>query len=543
MNLKRMAALAATAALALTTAACGSGGDNESGDSGATGGSNYVTLNGTEPQSLLIPSATNEVGGGRIIDMVFAGLVYYDEKGEAHNEIAESIDANGDSTKFDIKLKKGLKFSDDTEVKADNFIKAWNDAGKLSNARLSGAFMEPIKGYSDKEDSELTGLKKVDDYHFTVELNQPTADFPLRLGYSAFAPLPDSAFDNDGKVTDEFGENPVGYGPYKMKEEGAWEHNVQATLVPNPNYQGDRKPQNDGLVYKFYTKMNAAYADVLADNLDVLDAVDESAFATYEQDVAGRFSNKPVATSQSFSIPYIEHFQDDEEGRLRRQAISMAIDRDEITSTVFHKTRTPAKDFSAPVINGYTDKLKGNEVLQFNPEKAKELWQKADEIAKFSGTFEIAYNADGGHQGWADAVSNSIKNTLGINAQGKSYPDFKSLRTEITDRTIKTAFRTGWQADYPGLSNFLTPIFKTNGSANDVDYSNPEFDKLLNEGDSATSVDDANQKYQQAEEILLQELPSIPTWYDNSVGAWSTNVDNVVFNWQGVPEAYKIVKK
>ena len=73
----------------------------------------------------------------------------------------------------------------------------------------------------------------------------------------------------------------------------------------------------------------------------------------------------------------------------------------------------------------------------------------------------IAYNADGGHQEWVDAVANSIKNTLGIDAAGAPQPTFAQIRTQITDRSIGTAFRAGWQGDYPSLLEFLEPLFVT----------------------------------------------------------------------------------
>ncbi len=91
----------------------------------------------------------------------------------------------------------------------------------------------------------------------------------------------------------------------------------------------------------------------------------------------------------------------------------------------------------------------------------------------------IAYNADGGHQEWVDAVANSIKNTLGIDAAGAPQPTFAQIRTQITDRTIETAFRAGWQGDYPSMLEFLEPLFVTGAGSNDVDYSNPEFDRAM----------------------------------------------------------------
>ena len=87
---------------------------------------------------------------------------------------------------------------------------------------------------------------------------------------------------------------------------------------------------------------------ILSGNLDVLDSIPDSAFATFEADLSGRSVNQAAAIFQSFAIPQkLEHFSG-EEGNLRRQALSYAIDRDTITETIFSGTRTPAKDFTSP---------------------------------------------------------------------------------------------------------------------------------------------------------------------------------------------------
>ena len=531
MNLKRTW-LAVPAVLALGLAACSSGGDTttDSSASGATdtgSSTGIVTTNGSEPQNPLIPANTNETGGGKILDLVFAGLVYYDAEGATHNDVAESIEPNEDATVWTITLQKGKKFSDGTEVKAKNFVEAWKMGAK--EAMLSSYFFEPIEGADDEGAGDLTGLEIVDDYTFTVTLKQPTADFSQRLGYSAFFPLPDSTLADPATG----GEKPIGNGPYMVAENG-WEHNAQIHLIPNPEYTGDNVPANGGVDIIFYASQDAAYQDLLSGNLDVLDAIPDSAFATFESDLGDRSANQAAAIFQSFAIPQsLEHFSGDE-GKLRREALSYAIDRDTITDTIFSGTRTPAKDFTSPVVDGYNDSLPGSEVLTYDPEKAKELWAEADKISPWSGTFSIAYNSDGGHQAWVDAVANSIKNTLGIDAVGNPYPDFKSLRTEVTDRTIQGAFRTGWQADYPGKYNFLAPLYGTGAGSNDTDYSSAEFDDLLKQAASASSTEEANTILDQAQEILFTDMPVIPLWYSNVVGGWSENVENVVFGWNSV---------
>jgi len=536
---KRMGFAAVVAASALVLAACGG---TSSSSTSTTASKNLdttavITANNSEPQNPLIPTNTNETGGGKIVDSLFAGLVYYDAKGKPVNEVADSVTTT-DAQNYTIKLKTGWKFTNGEAVTSKSFVDAWNYGALLSNAQLNSYFFESIDGFSYDVDSKLTGLTVVDDTTFTVKLKQPEADFPLRLGYTAFFPLPQAAYA-DIKA---FGENPIGDGPYKFASPTAWQHNVKLDLVPNPDYTGGRKPANGGVSFVFYQSQDSAYNDLLAGNLDVLDAVPDSALAKYKTDLGDRAVNQPAAIFQSFTIPQnLPHFTG-AEGALRRAAISQSIDRKLITDKIFSGTRTPASDFTSPVINGWSDKIPGSDVLKFDATKAKDLWKQADAISPWSGTFTIGYNSDGGHQAWVDAVSNSIKNTLGIDAQGKPYSTFKELRTDITAHTITGAFRTGWQADYPSLFNFLGPIYATNAGSNDGQYSNPAFDQLLKDGSAATSVDAANTIFQKAQETLFKDLPAIPLWYSNVTGGSSATVTNVVFGWNSQPLYYEISK-
>lgn len=549
---KQLTAIAAAAALALTMTACSSGSDGGSAD-GKTDPNAVIVGNNSEPQRPLVPADTNETGGGLILDHIFAGLEYYDAKGNPQMEVAESIKSD-DNQNWTIKIKGDTKFSDGTPVTSKSFVDAWNQSVKQS--MLNASFFESIQGYdealkvaeaaieADKEngvgDMDMSGLKVVDDTTFTVALNQPESDFPLRLGYSAFYPLPEVGIGDRAKVK-AYGANPITNGPYLVKKD-SWKHNEQIELIPNPDYKGDRKPKNGGVTFKFYSTQDAAYNDLQSGALDVLDAIPDSAFGTYQDELGDRSVNEPSAIFQSFTFPKSDARFQGEAGALRSQAISMAINRAEICKTIFQGTRTPATDFVAPVIPGHNDSLKGNEVLKYNPEKAKALWKQADAIAPWTGDLQLAYNSDGGHQAWVDAVMNSIKNTLGIEAKGAPYPDFKSIRNEVTNRTIKTAFRTGWQADYPSPFNFLGPLYGTGGSSNDGDYSNPDFDNLLKQALNTSDQKEAFKIYDQAQEILMKELPTIPLWYSNVNGGWAEGVQGVQFDWHSKPLYFDITK-
>ncbi|MCS3492631.1 MULTISPECIES: ABC transporter substrate-binding protein [Micrococcaceae] len=535
-------AVVLSAALALTLSACGGGSNETAGGEGD--GSYVVTANTTEPQNGLLPANTNEVGGGRVMDLIFTGLVSYDAKGAPVNELAESIETE-DSQNYTIKLKAGHTFSDGSPVTAASFVDAWNFGAAAKNAQLNSYFFESIKGFDEvnKEGSkkeEMEGLKVVDDTTFTVELSQPESDFPLRLGYTAFMPLPEAAFE-DPKA---FGEKPIGNGPYTLTE---WNHDVNLKLDVNESYDGPRKAANAGIDFKVYQSTDSAYSDLQSNNLDVLDQIPPSSLASYETDLGDRSINSPYAGNATITIPgYLEHFKQGEEGNLRRAAISRAIDRQLIIDKVYNGGKIKADDFTAPVLEGYNAEVPGSEVLDFDGAEAKKLWEEADAISKWDSgdEFSVGYNVDGaGNKEYVEAVVNQLKSNLGINAVAKPFSSFKELREKVTSYEMTGAFRTGWQADYPSLYNFLGPLFGTGAGSNDGKYSSKEFDAKLTEGLSATDPVEGAKIFNEAQEILFKDLPAIPLWYQAVQGGWSENVDNVEFGWNGVPMYQQITGK
>lgn len=544
MRLTRRTRLAGVALLTVTgliLAACG--GSSDKGGSSGPSTDAVITVDGSEPQNPLIPAATNETGGGNVIDLIFAGLIAYKADGSSELEVAKSITSDDNKT-WTVEINNDWKFSDGTPVTSKSFVDAWNDGALSTNARLNSYFYYPIKGFDEVQAEKpasktLSGLKVVDDATFTIELNQPEADFPARLGYSAFYPLPEAAF-KDFKA---YGENPIGNGPYKLAKEGAWIHDKEISLAPNGDYKGAREAKNGGVTFKFYTNPDAAYTDIQAGNLDILKQVPDSALSTFQTDSSIQPFSEPGSVFQSFTIPEsAKHFGRNEEGQLRRQALSKAIDRKQVTDKIFSGTRTPAKDFSSPLMPGFTKDIPGNEVLTFDAAGAKDLWAKADDISKWDGKFRLAYNGDGGHEAWVNAVTNQIKNVLGIDAEGKSYPTFAELRTDITDRTIKTAFRTGWQPDYPSIYNYLAPLYATGAGSNDGDYSSKEFDDLMTRAAAEESEDGRYKLYTEAQAVLMKDLPAFPLWYSNITAAAAKGVKNVTFNWQNLPE-YQLATK
>jgi oligopeptide transport system substrate-binding protein len=504
-----------------------------------------VSVNGGEPPYPLVPTSTNDSNGGRILDRLFAGLVSYDAVGHTSNEVAQSIETT-DNVNYRIVLKAGWKFTDGSPVTAHSFVGAWNYGALSTNAQLQQSFFSPIDGFdevagADPKRTTMTGLHVVNDLEFMVRLKAPTIDFLLRLGYSAFYPLPDKAFRDMAA----FGRNPIGNGPYQLADSPdgpAWEHNVKIDLRPNPDYHGNRKPQNKGIRFEFYANLDTAYADLLSGNLDVLDTIPPSALPVYKRDLGDNVTSGPVAVKHSLDTPLrLPHFGG-EEGRLRRLALSAAVNRAEICNHIFLGTRTPSRDFTARSLPGFDPNLPGTEVLNFDPQRARQLWAQANAISAWNGQYVIAYNADAGNQEWVDAVANSIKNVLGIDAVGAPQPTFAGFRTEITNHTISTAFRAAWQGDYPSMIEFLAPLFATGAGSNDVGYSNPEFDAALATAEAAPNLRESDALANAAQRFLLHDMPVVPLWDNIGVVGWSTLVKNVRVTWNGLPDYENIVK-
>ena len=559
---KRLVGLGAIAlATSLVLTACGGGGGEEPPAEGESTG--IVTISNGEPQNPLIGSMTNETEGGLVVQHLYSGLVYYDAEGVVHNEVAESIESDDNQT-WTITLQDGWEWSDGTPVTADNFVDAWNWAGYGPNGAKGAGFFEPIEGFAEAQgvpefDDEgnvsgmaeeptaetLSGLEVVSETEFTVRLGQPESDFPIRLGYSAFYPLPEAFFED----TEAFGTEPattVTNGPYTLE---SWEHDSQISLVPNEAYAGERKAQNGGLDFIVYTDENTSYADLQGGNLDILENVPTSAMSTFEEELGDGAVSEPSASFAAMTVPeWLPEFQGDA-GLKRRQALSMAINRDQVTETIFAGTRIPATDFTSPVIDGWTGEIPGNEVTEYNAEEAKKLWDEANAEDPLPDDYVLTIhtNTDSDHQAWVEAVCNGYMNDLDVKCEMTGYPTFDEFlneRDKGPKGSVDGIFRAGWSADYPSLQNYLGPLYSKAALAgsNDGRYESDEFDAALAAAAAAGSLEEANELYNQAQEVMFQDLPGIPLWYYSTTAGHSEVVDNVEFGWDSMPLLYEVTK-
>ena len=530
---------AGATAIALLAAGCSGGGSE---DTDSTSSSIIVGIG--EPQHL-IPSNTTETNGSQVLAALFYPLVDFDEQSKPVDIAAESITSD-DNKLWTVKLKPGFTFSNGEPVVSDNFIDAWNYGAYAPNAQGASYFYERIEGYADLQsvdpDGEegpkkapepkaktLTGLKKVDDSTFTVTLASPFAGWKSVMGYTAFLPLPKAAFSAPGVIADGFEDAIIGNGPFKLK--GTWEHDSQLVAEKVEGFKGN-VPKINAVTFKIYQDQKAEYADLTAGNVDVQTQIPIESLAAAPGDLGDRFQKSPSSSFQFVGFPT---FQKEFANVDVRRALSMAINRQEITDQIFLGSQTPATGFVSPAVAGYRENTCGDN-CKYDAAAAKELYTKAGGPAKI----QVTYNADGGHKAWVDAMCNQINKSLGVECTGTGEPKFADLLTKVEKKDPVGLIRLGWVMDYPLMENYLGPLFATGGSSNYYGYSNTAFDNLVKEGSAAKTTDEAIVKWQAAEDILAKEMPVIPLRFGQNVYGHSEKVKNVTVDIFTKVDLYKI---
>ncbi|CAM5261482.1 ABC transporter substrate-binding protein [Streptomyces violaceorubidus] len=89
--------------------------------------------------------------------------------------------------------------------------------------------------------------------------------------------------------------------------------------------------------------------------------------------------------------------------------------------------------------------------------------------------------------------------------------------------------------DYPLIQNFLQPLYYTNASSNDGKWSNKDFDGLVDKANGQTDTAEAVKTFQQAEEVVRDNMAAIPLWYQNGSAGYSDRLSNVKLNPFSVP--------
>ena len=214
----------------------------------------------------------------------------------------------------------------------------------------------------------------------------------------------------------------------------------------SPTTEGTPKPNVDKVTIRIYQDSAAAYADVVANNLDYLDTIppDQLVGEAFKDDLPDRWLQREAGrfTSVTFSAwdPQMKNNVE------LRKALSMAIDRNLIADKVFNGTVTPATGWVSPVVDGYKAGACG-EYCVFDAAKAKAAY---DAAGGYKGTLTMTYNADNAiNKAYSEAICNSIKNAVGADCRAVPTVDFATFQNKLDAKELKGMFRSGWADGLP----------------------------------------------------------------------------------------------
>ena len=441
-----------------------------------------------------------------------------DPNGKPVPQDAASVDST-DQKVWTIKIKPGLTFHNGEPVTAQSYADAWNATADSTNAWGNNYYLGTIDGYADlNPDSgkpkvhKLSGLKVVDPQTLQVTLTQPFSQFPYVLSFIGTAPMPKAAF-TDLKA---YEQKPIGNGPFMM--DGSWEHNRQIKLKKFAAYKGPRPAKSDGVTFKTYASRDAAYTDLRAGKVDFDTQIPAAKVPEAKRLLGKRYLSVPSGTMDFLEFPlYDSRFKDPN----LRKAISMAIDRQAIVNAVYNGTFKPMGSLLAPIVPGYRAGACG-QACTYNPAMAKQLFDPGRRVQGHDAPDVLQRRPDvravDDRRGQPAQAEPRDPNITFDKVQASDYI------TKLIDHKATGPYRSNWTMDYPSPEDYLTPrCAKPTRSGYDGD----PCEALITKANAAKTPQEGAQYYQQAEDMVLKDMPLTPLWNWQDQAGYSSHIGDV----------------
>lgn len=460
------------------------------------------------------PAAVQTLDESQITGALFDGLTDFDFSDTCNPElkglVASDWTVNDDSTEFTFTIKKGLKFSNGEPVLPHNFKQAWERMGSKELGAAYSYLITFIKGGAEYTAGETTTLDSIvaDDDAMTlkVTLESPLSDFPSIVSFAPFSPITDEDLARVGNTTG-WGKKGayIGNGPFILESADSPDTGT-VVITPNENWAGDVTGYKDVVLDKITFRLTSdtesafqAFDSGEGDSATIPSGKYKSAMAKYPNTVS-----LGTLGTYYFDIGHEDPVLGGEKNVKLRQALSLAVDRDEINQKAYEGVREISTGVTPPGIPGFEYNI--GEYAKTDADKAKELYKEwQDEGNTLAGDISISFNSGGSHQTVVEIMQANIKDVLGIDV--KLNPIDEDYFKVIAEEGGCQICRAGWYADYPTYGNFMVDLFSraSIGLNNFGRYSNDKFEELtakaLKESDDAKR----GEYYREAEKQLLNE--------------------------------------
>ncbi|MBD7984817.1 glutathione ABC transporter substrate-binding protein [Sporosarcina sp. Sa2YVA2] len=495
-------------AFSMILAACaGGGGDSSSssgnGDSssGGTDGSKEedkgeakeggdLILAVLSDASSLDPAGSNDVPSSVVQANIYETLVNRNDNNEIIPGLAESWDAIDDTT-YEFKLQQGVKFHDGEDFNAE--------VVKMNLERILDPDVASPRFFLYEM---VTEVNVVDEYTVQIKTDYPFSPLLAHLSHNGGSMVSPKSIEADyeamkgGKDAGSVVSlDPVGTGYFKFD---SWTPGDQIKLVRNDDYWGD-KVHVDSVTFKVIPESAVRNADLETGHVHIADplqpnevaGIENSSFATVNRQTSSSLAYLGFNTEKApFDDPKV------------RKAISMLVNKEDISEGVYEGFGTLAKGPLAPGIFGYNEDA---EPTAYNVEEAKKLLEEAGYADGFKSS--IWTNDNPQRQQIAVLVQAELKKVnidVDINVmEFGAYLD----KTAAGEHDM---FILGWSNSTGDADYGLYALFHSSQKGdpgNRSFYENAEVDELLNQGRRESDPEKRIEIYNKVQEHLIEDAP------------------------------------
>ena len=482
-----------------------------------------LRLLGAEPITL-DPAIAQDSSSAVYIVEIFDGLVTLDPELQIQPDLAAEIPTtenggkvvNGDGTvTYTFHLRERLLFHDRKPVTADDVkFSLERAADPATQSLVAEFFLGDIVGFDEKlngDAAEISGVTVIDAATVAITIERDLPSFLYKLTYPTAYVVDQSQVESD----DNWTRRPNGTGPFALDQ---WHLGVRIELKANDNYHLGA-PSLKKVTYLLtgdgITLYEAGDIDATGVALDVLERVQDPSEQLNEDYRTGERLALDYLGFNTNSPPF-----DDPNVRL---AFAMAIDKEKIASSIFKGAVPVANSIDIPGMPAYNPAA---QAPQFDPVRARQLLEESE----YGGASDLppiilAESGTGATSGpGTTAIVDMWRENLGVEveiAQAETATFFQDVSSGIYQ-----AFILGWIMDYPDEENLINLHFDSESPNNDTFYSNPEVDGLLRQALLETDQQRRTQLYQQAEQIVLDDVPWFPLFFDRYHVLIRPNVQN-----------------
>ena len=496
---------------------------SDAGDTGsseaASGGNSVDVQVGPSPETI-DPALNSAVDGANMIIHAFEGLLKFDKDNNIVPGVAESYEVSDDGITWTFHLRDGLKWSDGSDLTADDFVYSWKRVADPETAAPYGYdLLNYVKGYEEAEGGNVDALavSAPDPKTFVVELNSPCVYFDKICAFAVMVPVQQATIEANGEAWTTNPETYITDGPYYMTE---YTDGSQIVFTKNPNYWDAASVTFDTIVWHLIEDSNAAYSAYQNGDLALIKDVPTEEIPSLEgnseffvEPIMGTYYISFNTEKEPFNNPKV------------REALSLAIDREYVAGTIMQGTFSPAKNFVGP---GVSDEKEGSSFEEVTKQKYGDHFdtsnyeadlEKAKKLLEEAGypggegfpEFEYLTNDAGYHKPVAEYLQSAWADlgiTMNINIQ-----EWKTVTADRRSGNYDVA-RNGWVYDWDDPSNMINLLETGNGN-NDGKYSNPDFDKAVDDARKTTDLAEHYEKLHEAEQVMLNDAAVAPVAYYN----------------------------